>query len=169
MAAGRPRVIYWAPRLAAKVWNIETIYISENGTSSEDKLAADGKVYDLDRIMYLRNYLAQLQRAIAEGVPVQRLFPVEPDGQFRMDLWIWQRFGVYRVDFETQAGCQSSARHFFATWWRGMRSGPDGGAWIGNDKSGQQASYPQSHRRRCRADARNRACCLRQICATHRT
>ena len=47
-----PEVIYWAPRLAAKVWNIETIYISENGTSSEDKLHADGKVYDLDRIMY---------------------------------------------------------------------------------------------------------------------
>ena len=33
-----PEVIYWAPRLAAKVWNIDTIYISENGTSSEDKL-----------------------------------------------------------------------------------------------------------------------------------
>ncbi len=34
-----PEVIYWAPRLAAKIWNIDTIYISENGTSSEDKLA----------------------------------------------------------------------------------------------------------------------------------
>ncbi|MBE7158056.1 MAG: family 1 glycosylhydrolase, partial [Rhodospirillales bacterium] len=52
-----PETIYWAPRLAAKVWNIETIYISENGTSSEDKVHADGQVYDLDRIMYLRNYL----------------------------------------------------------------------------------------------------------------
>src|SRR3981081_4486389 len=33
-----PETIYWASRLAAKVWNIETIYISENGTSSEDKV-----------------------------------------------------------------------------------------------------------------------------------
>ena len=46
-----PETIYWAPRLAAKIWNIDAIYISENGTSSEDKLHADGKVYDLDRIM----------------------------------------------------------------------------------------------------------------------
>jgi beta-glucosidase len=69
-----PEVIYWAPRLAAKVWNIDTIYISENGTSSEDKLSPDGQVYDLDRIMYLRNYLAQLQRATAEGVPVKGYF-----------------------------------------------------------------------------------------------
>ena len=69
-----PETIYWAPRLAAKVWNIETIYISENGTSSEDKLHADGQVYDLDRIMYLRNYLGQLQRATSEGVPVRGYF-----------------------------------------------------------------------------------------------
>jgi beta-glucosidase len=69
-----PEVIYWAPRIAAKIWNLDTIYISENGTSSEDKLAADGKVYDLDRIMFLRNYLTQLQRATAEGVPVRGYF-----------------------------------------------------------------------------------------------
>ena len=69
-----PETIYWVPRLAAKVWNIDTIYISENGTSAADKLAADGKVYDLDRIMYLRNYLTQLQRATSEGVPVRGYF-----------------------------------------------------------------------------------------------
>src|SRR4029077_9854423 len=28
-----PEAIYWAPRLAAKIWNLDTIYISENGTS----------------------------------------------------------------------------------------------------------------------------------------
>jgi len=32
----------------------------------------DGKVYDLDRIMFLRNYLRQLQRAVAEGVPTTK-------------------------------------------------------------------------------------------------
>ena len=69
-----PETIYWAPRLAAKIWNIDTIYISENGTSSEDKMHADGQVYDLDRIMYLRNYLRQLQRATSEGVPVRGYF-----------------------------------------------------------------------------------------------
>ncbi|MGY4365911.1 hypothetical protein ACVW1A_001976 [Bradyrhizobium sp. LB1.3] len=46
MAARWPEVIYWAPRIAAKIWNIDniyiSIYISENGTSSEDELAADG-------------------------------------------------------------------------------------------------------------------------------
>ena len=72
--------MYWAPRHVAKLWNVKSIYITENGTSATDQPAADGKVYDVDRIMYLRNYLTQLQRATSEGVPVQRLFPVEPDG-----------------------------------------------------------------------------------------
>jgi len=97
-----PETIYWAPRLAAKVWNIETIYISENGTSSEDKLHADGKVYDLDRIMFLRNYLRQLQRAVAEGVPVRGYFLWSLMDNFEWIFGYEKRFGLYHVDFETQ-------------------------------------------------------------------
>lgn len=97
-----PETIYWAPRLAAKVWNIETIYISENGTSSEDKVHADGKVYDLDRIMFLRNYLRQLQRAVAEGVPVRGYFLWSLMDNFEWIFGYEKRFGIYHVDFETQ-------------------------------------------------------------------
>jgi len=97
-----PETIYWASRLAAKVWNIETIYISENGTSSEDKLHADGQVYDLDRIMYLRNYLGQLQRATSEGVPVRGYFLWSLMDNFEWIFGYGQRFGLYHVDFQTQ-------------------------------------------------------------------
>jgi beta-glucosidase len=98
-----PETIYWVPRIAAKIWNIENIYISENGTSSADELAADGKVYDLDRIMYLRNYLAQLQRATAEGVPVRGYFLWSLMDNFEWIFGFEKRFGLYHVDFETQA------------------------------------------------------------------
>jgi beta-glucosidase len=97
-----PEVIYWAPRLAAKVWNIDTIYISENGTSSEDKLAPDGQVYDLDRVSFLRNYLRQLQRATAEGVPVRGYFLWSLMDNFEWIFGFEKRFGLYHVDFETQ-------------------------------------------------------------------
>ena len=89
-----PETIYWVPRLAAKVWNIDTIYISENGTSSADELAADGKVYDLDRIMFLRNYLTQLQRATAEGVPVRGYF-----------LWSLMDNFEWIFDSKSASGC----------------------------------------------------------------
>jgi len=97
-----PETAYWVPRLTAKVWNVDTIYISENGTSSEDKIAADGKVYDLDRIMYLRNYLVQLQRAIADGAPVRGYFLWSLMDNFEWIFGFGQRFGLYHVDFETQ-------------------------------------------------------------------
>jgi beta-glucosidase len=108
-----PEVIYWGPRLAAKVWNIETIYISENGTSAEDKLHADGQVYDLDRIMYLRNYLAQLQRATSEGVPVKGYFLWSLMDNFEWIFGFEKRFGVYRVDFDTQARVAKLSASFF--------------------------------------------------------
>ncbi len=108
-----PEVIYWAPKIAAKIWNIDTIYISENGTSSEDKLTADGKVYDLDRISFLRNYLAQLQRATSEGVPVRGYFLWSLMDNFEWIYGYEKRFGVYRVDFETQTRVPKLSAEFF--------------------------------------------------------
>ena len=108
-----PETIYWVPRLAAKIWNLDTIYISENGTSSEDKLAADGQVYDLDRIMYLRNYLTQLQRATAEGVPVRGYFLWSLMDNFEWIFGFEKRFGLYRVDFETQARVPKLSAAFY--------------------------------------------------------
>src|SRR6195256_4906870 len=108
-----PETIYWAPRLAEKIWNIDTIYIRENGTSSADDLAADGNVYDLDRIMYLRNYLTQLQRATSEGVPVRGYFLWSLMDNFEWIFGFEKRFGVYRVDFETEARVPKLSASFY--------------------------------------------------------
>jgi beta-glucosidase len=97
-----PETAYWVPRIVAKIWKTDAIYISENGTSSEDKMSADGNVYDLDRVMYLRNYLTQLQRATAEGVPVRGYFLWSLMDNFEWIFGFQQRFGLYHVDFETQ-------------------------------------------------------------------
>ena len=108
-----PETAYWVPRLAAKVWNIETIYISENGTSADDKVAADGHIYDLDRIMYLRNYLAQLQRATSEGVPVRGYFLWSLMDNFEWIYGFEKRFGLYRVDFATQRRTPKLSASFY--------------------------------------------------------
>ena len=108
-----PETLYWVPRLAAKVWNVDTIYISENGTSSADNLAADGNVYDLDRIMYLRNYLTQLQRATSEGVPVRGYFLWSLMDNFEWIYGFEKRFGLYRVDFDTQLRTPKLSASFY--------------------------------------------------------
>src|SRR3954451_25417022 len=108
-----PEVIYWAPRLAARIWNLDTIYISETGTSGADEPAPDGNVYDLDRIMYLRNYLTQLQRATAEGVPVKGYFLWSLMDNFEWIFGFEKRFGLYRVDFETLARVPKLSAAFY--------------------------------------------------------
>ena len=97
-----PEAMYWVPRHVAKLWNVKSIYITENGTSGSDQPAADGTIYDVDRIMYLRNYLTQLQRATSEGVPVHGYFLWSLMDNFEWSDGYEQRFGLYHVDFDTK-------------------------------------------------------------------
>jgi beta-glucosidase len=109
-----PEAMYWAPRNLAKVWGVETIYITENGTSGVDMPTADGRIYDLDRIMYLRNYLTQLQRATAEGVPVKGYFLWSLLDNFEWVDGYDKRFGLYHVDFETQKRTAKLSAEFYS-------------------------------------------------------
>jgi len=57
-----PEAMYWAPKFVRSLWGAKEIFITENGCTSDDALAADGIVYDTDRIMFLRHYLTHLRR-----------------------------------------------------------------------------------------------------------
>jgi beta-glucosidase len=108
-----PEAMYWAPRLVAKIWDIKAIYVTENGASSTDEPAADGNIYDLDRIMYLRNYLTQLQRATSEGVPVRGYFLWSLMDNFEWSDGFEKRYGLYRVDFDTQRRTPKLSASFY--------------------------------------------------------
>ncbi len=97
-----PEALYWSPKLASTLWTIPAIYITENGTSSADVLNEKGEVLDSDRVMYLRNYLTQLQRAVAEGVPVKGYFLWSLLDNYEWADGYEKRFGITYVDFQTQ-------------------------------------------------------------------
>lgn len=97
-----PEALYWGPHHVAKLWNAKEIYITENGCSSSDVPAADGVVYDTDRVMFLRNYLSQLQRATADGVPVKGYFLWSLMDNFEWADGYTNRFGLHYVDYASQ-------------------------------------------------------------------
>jgi beta-glucosidase len=97
-----PEALYWGPRHLAKVWKVNDIHITENGCSAADVPAADGTVYDTDRVMFLRNYLTQLQRATAEGVPVRSYFLWSLMDNFEWADGYDNRFGLHYVDYASQ-------------------------------------------------------------------
>ena len=108
-----PQGLYWAPKFISENWGVKEIYITENGASSTDTLTPDGRVYDSDRVMYLRNYLTQLQRGVSEGVPVKGYFCWS-----FMDNYEWAdgyayRFGLHYVDFTTQKRTPKMSAHFY--------------------------------------------------------
>ena len=108
-----PEALYWGPRHVAKIWNVKEIYITENGCSSSDIPAADGIVYDTDRVMYLRNYLTQLQRATADGIPVRGYFLWSLMDNFEWADGYTNRFGLHYVDYATQKRTPKLSASFY--------------------------------------------------------
>lgn len=96
-----PEVAYWAVRHVSELWRPKTLYISENGASADDPVT-DGRVDDVDRVMYLRNYLGQFHRAVAEGYPLKGYFLWSLLDNFEWADGYTKRFGIHYVDFATQ-------------------------------------------------------------------
>lgn len=108
-----PEALYWSPKLAAKLWGLKEIYITENGASSADVLTPEGKVLDTDRVMYLRNYITQLQRGVAEGVPVKGYFLWSLIDNYEWADGYDKRFGIHYVDFATQKRIPKLSAEFY--------------------------------------------------------
>jgi beta-glucosidase len=96
-----PAVMYWAPKQMQSIWGAKSIFITENGCAAADVVADDGRVYDTDRVMFLRAHLDQLQQATSEGVPVDGYFLWSAQDNFEWVDGYGTRFGLIYVDFET--------------------------------------------------------------------
>jgi beta-glucosidase len=108
-----PDAMYWGPKLMAEELRISDIYITENGTSSTAAPDADGRVLDIDRIMFLRSYLGQLQRSITDGAPVRGYFLWSLLDNFEWSRGYSERFGLTWVDFATQKRTPKLSSQFY--------------------------------------------------------
>jgi beta-glucosidase len=108
-----PEALYWAPKFVHSLWKAKEIYITENGCASDDVLTEDGHVYDTDRVMLLRSYLTQLQRATADGVPVKGYFLWSLMDNFEWTAGFGNRFGIVYVDFKTQERTPKVSASYF--------------------------------------------------------
>jgi beta-glucosidase len=108
-----PEALYWSPKLVSSIWGVKELYITENGASANDVLTPKGEVLDTDRVMYLRNYLTQLQRATAEGVPVKGYFCWSLLDNFEWADGYEKRFGLTYVDFATEKRTPKLSSEFY--------------------------------------------------------
>ncbi len=78
------------------------LYITENGCALPDQPDESGFVADHKRIAFLRAHLQQTHAAIQDGVDVQGYFVWSLFDNFEWERGYSQRFGLVRVDFQTQ-------------------------------------------------------------------
>ncbi len=93
---------------------VPEIMITENGVPVPDGLDFDGRVRDERRIRYLRNHLAQVQRAVEAGVPVKGYFHWTLMDNFEWSHGYGQRFGLVYVNFKTQERIIKDSGHWFS-------------------------------------------------------
>jgi len=96
-----PSIGYWTTRFIKELWNVNEIYITENGASFDDIPDQNGKVNDTARIMYLREHLKGIHRAIDDGIPVKGYFLWSLLDNFEWKDGFDERFGIVHVDYKT--------------------------------------------------------------------
>lgn len=110
-----PESLYWGIRHVSETLNRPDlpIYITENGCAAQDEVKA-GEILDLDRILYIRQHLHGVHRAIRETYPVKGYFVWSLMDNFE---WAWgydRRFGITYIDFQTQARIPKASYRWYA-------------------------------------------------------
>jgi beta-glucosidase len=86
----------------ARDYQPRAMYVTENGSSYDDQVEADGSVNDSGRRDYLVRHLDAMRTAMAEGVPVKGYFAWSLLDNFEWSEGYLRRFGLAYVDFATQ-------------------------------------------------------------------
>ncbi len=94
-------------------YGIKRIVVTENGAAFPDQLQA-GRVNDPERTAYLQSHLAQLQRAVAAGAPVEGYFVWTFTDNFEWAHRFAPRFGLVYTDYATQERIVKDSGHWYA-------------------------------------------------------
>ena len=86
------------------------LFVTENGMANADSLI-DGRVDDAARIAYINAHLAELQRAIKDGVPLKGYFLWSLLDNYEWSLGYEKRFGLVHVDFDTLERTPKASYH----------------------------------------------------------
>lgn len=109
-----PQGIYEMLMRVAREYPFKALYITENGAAFPDQVGPNGEVEDPRRVTFLRHYITQAGRALAEGAPLKGYFVWSLMDNFEWAYGYSKRFGLYYVDYATQARTPKSS----AKWYR---------------------------------------------------
>jgi len=89
------------------------IYITESGAAFPDVVETDGCIRDTKRLAFLRDHMVAASDAIAAGVPLKGYFVWSLMDNFEWQHGYTMRFGLCRVDYETQKRTPKDSAHWY--------------------------------------------------------
>jgi beta-glucosidase len=90
------------------------LVITENGAAFDDQVADDGAVHDEDRRAFLEGHLRAVHQAIADGVDVRGYLAWSLLDNFEWAFGYSKRFGIVRVDYDTQERTVKDSARWYA-------------------------------------------------------
>ena len=90
------------------------VCITENGAAYDDPMGPDGRIDDARRVAFLRDHIASVAAARAEGVDVRGYFAWSLMDNFEWAEGYAMRFGIVHVDFETLVRTPRRSYHWYA-------------------------------------------------------
>ncbi|HEX2915746.1 MAG TPA: GH1 family beta-glucosidase [Chloroflexia bacterium] len=109
-----PDALYELLVMLNERYKAKSYYITENGASGEQEVAADGHVHDKLRLYYYQEHLHAALRAIQEGVPLAGYFAWSLMDNFEWAYGYSRRFGIVHVDYQTQKRTIKDSGHWYA-------------------------------------------------------
>ncbi|MCC3271572.1 GH1 family beta-glucosidase [Arthrobacter zhangbolii] len=100
-------------RLGEEYPQLPPLYITENGAAYDDEVLEDGSVPDTERTRFILDHIRAVSEAISAGADVRGYFVWSLLDNFE---WSWgysKRFGIVRVDYETQERTVKDSGHAY--------------------------------------------------------
>lgn len=97
-----PDGLFYLLKNLKKEYNNPEIYVTENGCACPDTRLHDGKIYDFDRMKYIRNHLRYANVAVENKINLKGYFYWSLMDNFEWRFGYTKRFGLFYVDYPTQ-------------------------------------------------------------------
>jgi beta-glucosidase len=107
---GLTEILLWIKRRYGDL----PLYVTENGAAFDDDVLPNGAVDDRRRVEYLNDHLKAARRAINAGVDLRGYFLWSLLDNFEWQSGYSKRFGIVRVDFDTQQRTQKASSQFYS-------------------------------------------------------
>lgn len=90
------------------------VFVAENGAAYDDVVEADGQIHDTERAAFLRDHVAAVGRALADGCNVKGYLCWSLLDNFEWGFGLSKRFGIVRVDYDTLARTPKDSYRFLS-------------------------------------------------------